>query len=62
MHELSIVQSLIDAVLDKTGSRAVTGVNLRIGPLVRACSRMPSVSVLTLPRREPRWPGRGCDR
>ncbi len=33
MHEHSIVQSLIDAVLDKTGSRAVTGVNLRIGPL-----------------------------
>ncbi len=33
MHELSIVQSLIDAVLDRTGGRAVTGVNLRIGPL-----------------------------
>ena len=33
MHELSIAQSLIDAVLDKTGGQAVTGVNLRIGPL-----------------------------
>ncbi|MBT2533876.1 hydrogenase maturation nickel metallochaperone HypA [Arthrobacter sp. ISL-48] len=33
MHELSIVQSLIDAVLDRTGGQAVTGVNLRIGPL-----------------------------
>ena len=33
MHELSIVQSLIDAVLDTTGNRVVTGVNLRIGPL-----------------------------
>ncbi|MET1087374.1 MAG: hydrogenase maturation nickel metallochaperone HypA [Arthrobacter sp.] len=33
MHELSIVQSLIDAVLDRTGAQAVTGVNLRIGPL-----------------------------
>ncbi len=33
MHELSIVESLIDAVLEKTGTRAVTGVNLRIGPL-----------------------------
>ncbi|MET3720589.1 MULTISPECIES: hydrogenase maturation nickel metallochaperone HypA [unclassified Arthrobacter] len=33
MHELSIVQSLIDEVLDKTGGRAVSSVNLRIGPL-----------------------------
>jgi hydrogenase nickel incorporation protein HypA/HybF len=33
MHELSITQSLIDAVLDRTGERPVTAVNLRIGPL-----------------------------
>ncbi|WP_248762839.1 hydrogenase maturation nickel metallochaperone HypA [Pseudarthrobacter sp. SSS035] len=33
MHELSIAQSLINAVLDRTGGQAVTGVNLRIGPL-----------------------------
>jgi hydrogenase nickel incorporation protein HypA/HybF len=33
MHELSITQSLIDAVLDRTGERTVTAVNLRIGPL-----------------------------
>lgn len=33
MHELSITQSLVDTVLDRTGERTVTGVNLRIGPL-----------------------------
>ncbi|WP_427018089.1 hydrogenase maturation nickel metallochaperone HypA [Pseudarthrobacter sp. P1] len=33
MHELSITQSLVDAVLDRTGDRHVTGVNLRIGRL-----------------------------
>jgi hydrogenase nickel incorporation protein HypA/HybF len=33
MHELSITESLIDAVLDRTGDRQVTLVNLRIGPL-----------------------------
>ncbi|MDI3194187.1 hydrogenase/urease maturation nickel metallochaperone HypA [Pseudarthrobacter sp. AL07] len=33
MHELSIRQSLIDAVLDRTGGQAVTGVSLRIGSL-----------------------------
>ncbi|GAA5198837.1 hydrogenase maturation nickel metallochaperone HypA [Arthrobacter gyeryongensis] len=33
MHELSITQSLVDAVLERTGERTVTGVNLRIGPL-----------------------------
>ncbi len=33
MHELSITQSLVDAVLDCTGDRTVTGVNLRIGRL-----------------------------
>ncbi|MFH5879864.1 hydrogenase maturation nickel metallochaperone HypA [Arthrobacter sp. NA-172] len=33
MHELSITQSLVDAVLDRTGERTVTVVNLRIGPL-----------------------------
>lgn len=33
MHELSITQSLIDAVLDRTGERTVTAVNLRVGPL-----------------------------
>ncbi|MCX2749644.1 hydrogenase maturation nickel metallochaperone HypA [Arthrobacter sp. MI7-26] len=33
MHELSITQSLVYAVLECTGERPVTGVNLRIGPL-----------------------------
>lgn len=33
MHELSITQSLVEAVLNRTGSRPVTSVNLRIGPL-----------------------------
>lgn len=33
MHELSITQSLVDAVLERTGERPVIGVNLRIGPL-----------------------------
>jgi hydrogenase nickel incorporation protein HypA/HybF len=33
MHELSITQSLVEAVLNRTGGRLVTGVNLRIGPL-----------------------------
>ncbi|MEV8148794.1 hydrogenase maturation nickel metallochaperone HypA [Arthrobacter sp. NPDC080073] len=33
MHELSITQSLVDAVLERTGERPVTGVNLIIGPL-----------------------------
>ena len=33
MHELSITQGLVDAVLNRTGERPVTAVNLRIGPL-----------------------------
>ncbi|MDQ0213147.1 hydrogenase maturation nickel metallochaperone HypA/HybF [Arthrobacter bambusae] len=33
MHELSITQSLVDAVLERTGERTVIGVNLRIGSL-----------------------------
>ncbi|MDQ0616965.1 hydrogenase maturation nickel metallochaperone HypA/HybF [Arthrobacter globiformis] len=33
MHELSITQGLVYAVLDRTGERPVTAVNLRIGPL-----------------------------
>ena len=33
MHELSITQSLIEAVLDRTGDRTVTAVNLKVGPL-----------------------------
>src|SRR6476620_1536773 len=33
MHELSIMQGLVDAVLDRTGERTVTAVNLRVGPL-----------------------------
>ena len=33
MHELSLTESLIDAVLDRTGDRQVTLVNLRIGAL-----------------------------
>ncbi|HET6270082.1 MAG TPA: hydrogenase maturation nickel metallochaperone HypA [Arthrobacter sp.] len=33
MHELSITQSLVEAVLERTGGRPVTGVKLRIGPL-----------------------------
>ena len=33
MHELSITQSLVDAVLNRTGERPVTAVNLMIGPL-----------------------------
>ena len=32
MHELSITQSLVDAVLDRTGERLVTGVpHVRVG-------------------------------
>lgn len=31
MHELSITQSLVDAVLERTGARSVMSVNLRIG-------------------------------
>ncbi|MEN8583225.1 hydrogenase maturation nickel metallochaperone HypA [Arthrobacter sp. KBS0703] len=33
MHELSITQGLVDAVLDRTGERTVTAVNLRVGTL-----------------------------
>jgi hydrogenase nickel incorporation protein HypA/HybF len=33
MHELSITQSLIEAVLDRIGERKVTAVNVRVGPL-----------------------------
>jgi hydrogenase nickel incorporation protein HypA/HybF len=33
MHELSITQGLVDAVLDRTGERTVTAVNLRVGAL-----------------------------
>ncbi|WP_223983913.1 hydrogenase maturation nickel metallochaperone HypA [Arthrobacter sp. NicSoilB8] len=33
MHELSITQSLIEAVLDRIGERKVTAVNVQVGPL-----------------------------
>jgi hydrogenase nickel incorporation protein HypA/HybF len=33
MHELSIMQSLIEAVLDRIGERKVTAVNVKVGPL-----------------------------
>lgn len=33
MHELSITQSLIDAVVDRIGERKVLAVNVRVGPL-----------------------------
>ena len=33
MHELSITQSLVEAVLERTGARPVMVVKLRIGPL-----------------------------
>ncbi len=33
MHELSITQSLVDTVSERTGDRSVTGVNLRVGRL-----------------------------
>ena len=33
MHELSITQSIVEAVLDRTGDRKVTVVNLTIGRL-----------------------------
>lgn len=33
MHELSITQSLIDAVVDQIGERKVIAVNVRVGPL-----------------------------
>jgi hydrogenase nickel incorporation protein HypA/HybF len=33
MHELSITQSLVETVLERTGGRPVRGVKLRIGPL-----------------------------
>lgn len=33
MHELSITQSLVEAVLDRTGERLVTGVHVRVGRL-----------------------------
>ncbi len=33
MHELSITQSLVDAVLDRTGTQPVTGVHVRVGRL-----------------------------
>jgi hydrogenase nickel incorporation protein HypA/HybF len=33
MHELSITQSLIEAVLDRIGERKVTAVNVKVGPL-----------------------------
>ncbi|WP_127132334.1 hydrogenase maturation nickel metallochaperone HypA [Georgenia sp. SYP-B2076] len=33
MHELSLTQSVVDAVLDRTGGRKVTAVNLTIGRL-----------------------------
>ena len=33
MHELSITQSLIEAVLDQAGERKVTAVNVQVGPL-----------------------------
>jgi hydrogenase nickel incorporation protein HypA/HybF len=33
MHELSITQSLVEAVLDRTGERKVIAVNVQVGPL-----------------------------
>lgn len=33
MHELSITQSLLDAVVGRTGERQVTGVRLQVGQL-----------------------------
>ncbi len=33
MHELAITQSVVDAVLDKTGDRRVTTVRLKVGRL-----------------------------
>jgi hydrogenase nickel incorporation protein HypA/HybF len=33
MHELAITQSVVDAVLDRTGDRTVTTVRMRIGRL-----------------------------
>ena len=33
MHELAITQSVVDAVLDKTGDRTVTIVRLKVGRL-----------------------------
>ncbi|MET1022366.1 MAG: hydrogenase maturation nickel metallochaperone HypA [Arthrobacter sp.] len=33
MHELSITQSLIEAVLDRIGERRVVAVNVQVGPL-----------------------------
>ena len=33
MHELSITQSLIDAVVDRIGERKVIAVNVQVGPL-----------------------------
>jgi hydrogenase nickel incorporation protein HypA/HybF len=70
MHELSITQSLIDAVLDRTGERTVTAVNLRIGPLsgvlpdaMRFCFDVASAGTplegATLMIDEPQGVGRG---
>lgn len=33
MHELAITQSIVDAVLERTGDRTVTAVRLRVGRL-----------------------------
>ncbi|MCW2531970.1 MAG: hypA1 [Blastococcus sp.] len=33
MHELSITQSVVDAVTERTGTASVTGVRLRVGRL-----------------------------
>lgn len=33
MHELSITQSLVDAVIERTGERSVMGVHVRVGQI-----------------------------
>jgi hydrogenase nickel incorporation protein HypA/HybF len=73
MHELSITQSLVEAVLDRTGDRSVTGVNLRIGPVsgvlpdaVRFCFEVVSAdtplagATLTIDESEGRARCRSC--
>lgn len=73
MHELAITEGLVEAVLNRTGDRPVTGVNLRIGPLsgvlpdaVRFCFEVVSAdtplagAVLTIDESEGRARCRSC--
>ncbi|MFF2244095.1 hydrogenase maturation nickel metallochaperone HypA [Arthrobacter sp. NPDC058130] len=73
MHELAITQGLVEAVLNRTGDRHVTGVNLRIGPLsgvlpdaVRFCFEVVSAdtplagAALTIDESEGRARCRSC--